>query len=103
VAPNDDWSILDRLMRTDPRDVGCGQTAETLHIFAELATADPAEAARRFQGVQVHLDTCGPCALDLKGLLAVLSADDTERTAPRTDSAGRHTVHIGHIRDHRFR
>lgn len=98
VAPNDHWSILDRLIRTDPREVGCGETAEILHIFAEVATADPAEAARRFRGIQVHLDAC---TLDLKGLLAVLSAVDTERPAPRTDSPGRHTIHIGHIRDHR--
>ena len=98
---NDDWSILDRLIHTDPRDVGCGETAETLHIFAELATVGPAEAARRFRGVQVHLHACGPCALDLHGLLAVLSAVDTERTAPRPDADERYPVHIGHIWDHR--
>jgi hypothetical protein len=82
MAASNDWSILDRLIHTDPRDAGCGETAETLHVFAELARAEPAEVARRFQGVQVHLDTCGPCSLDLQGLLAVLSAVDTERTAP---------------------
>jgi hypothetical protein len=91
VAPNDDWSILDRLIHIDPRDVGCGETAETVHIFAELATADPAEAARRFRGVQVHLDACSPCALDLHGLLAVLSAIETERTAPQTDAGEPYT------------
>jgi hypothetical protein len=101
VAPNDDWSIVDRLTHTDPRDVGCEETGEKLHIFADLAMADPVEAARKFWGVQVHLHACGPCALDLQGLLAVLSAVDTERTAPRTDAGEHYTIHIGHIRDHR--
>jgi hypothetical protein len=31
------WPELDRFLRTDPRDVGCAQAMEMLHIYAELA------------------------------------------------------------------
>ena len=30
---------LDRFLRTDPRDVGCTQAMEMLHIYAELIAA----------------------------------------------------------------
>ena len=30
------WSELDRFLRTDPRDVGCAQATEMLHVYAEL-------------------------------------------------------------------
>jgi hypothetical protein len=30
---------LDRFLRTDPRDVGCAQAMDMLHIYAELAAA----------------------------------------------------------------
>ena len=33
------WTELDRFLRTDPRDVGCAQAMEMLHIYAELAAA----------------------------------------------------------------
>ena len=33
------WSALDRFLRTDPRDVGCDQAMEMLHIYAELVAA----------------------------------------------------------------
>jgi hypothetical protein len=43
------WSELDRFLRTDPRDVGCAQAIETLHVYAELVAAGgPAE--QRYPG-----------------------------------------------------
>jgi hypothetical protein len=66
------WSKLDAFLRTDPRDVGCGEVMELLHAYAELAAADPAEAAERYPGIAVHLRGCGPCTVDFDGLLAAM-------------------------------
>ena len=65
------WSELDRFLRTDPRDVGCGQALEMLHIYAEL-TAAGAPVEERDPGIAAHLRACGPCSEDLEGLLAAL-------------------------------
>ena len=67
-----DWSALDRFLHTDPRDVGCAQAMEMLHVYAELVTTDADVAAMRYAGVAAHLRACGPCREDLDGLLAVL-------------------------------
>jgi hypothetical protein len=68
------WSALDRFLRTDPRDVGCGQAMEMLHVFAELvASGEPAE--QRYPGIAVHLHACGPCGEDFEGLLAALRGE----------------------------
>ena len=41
-----DWQALDRFLRTDPRDVGCAQAMEMLHVYVELVAAGgPARAA----------------------------------------------------------
>jgi hypothetical protein len=64
---------LDLFLRTDPRDVACGEAIELLHVYAELHLADPDEAARRYPGVLVHLRACGPCSTDFEGLIALLS------------------------------
>jgi hypothetical protein len=41
-------SELDRFLQTDPRDVGCAQAMEMLHIYAELTAAgEPAEQRYR--------------------------------------------------------
>ena len=38
------WSALGRFLRTDPRDVGCAEAMQMLHVFAELvASGAPAE------------------------------------------------------------
>ena len=64
-------SELDRFLRTDPRDVGCAQAMEMLHIYAELAAAgDPVE--ERYPGIAAHLRACGPCGEDFEGLLTAL-------------------------------
>jgi hypothetical protein len=65
------WSALDHFLRTDPRDVGCDQAMEMLHIYAELVVAgEPAE--ERHPGIAAHLRACGPCGEDFEGLLAAI-------------------------------
>jgi hypothetical protein len=65
------WSELDRFLRTDPRDVGCAQAIEMLHVYAELVAAgEPAE--RSYPGIAAHLQACGPCGEDFDGLLDAL-------------------------------
>jgi len=78
------WSALDRFLRTDPRDVGCGEAMEMLHIYAELAAAG-APVDERCPGVAVHLLACGPCGEDFEGLLAAVRGQGslTGTRAPR--------------------
>lgn len=66
------WSRVDDFLRTDPRDAGCGEVMEVMHMYAELAAADPAGAAERHPGVAVHLRGCGPCTTDFEGLLTAM-------------------------------
>jgi hypothetical protein len=68
----DGLSELDRFLQTDPRDVGCAEAMEMLHIYADLLAAGAA-AEERFPGIAAHLRACGPCAEDLDGLLAAVS------------------------------
>lgn len=63
---------LTEFLRADPRDVGCGEAMELLHVYAELHAADPAEAQRRYPGILAHLRACGPCTTDFEGLIALL-------------------------------
>ena len=63
------WPELDRFLRTDPRDVGCAQAMEMLHVYAELVAAG-APAEQRYPGIAAHLRACGPCGEDFEGLLA---------------------------------
>jgi len=64
-------SELDRFLRTDPRDVGCAEAMQMLHVYAELiASGGPAE--RRYPGIVAHLRACGPCGEDFEGLLAAV-------------------------------
>lgn len=74
-----DRSELDRFLRTDPRDVGCEQAMEMLHVYVELIAQDAA-AAQRYPGIAVHLRACGPCSQDFQGLLAAVTADLTDET-----------------------
>jgi hypothetical protein len=65
------WPQLDRFLHTDPRDVGCAEAMDLLHVCAELAAAGhPVE--QRLPGVITHLRACGPCGDDFDGLLAAL-------------------------------
>ncbi|HEX3589212.1 MAG TPA: hypothetical protein VHV74_06230 [Pseudonocardiaceae bacterium] len=67
-------SALDRFLSPDPADSGCERAMALLHVYAELAGDDPAEAARRYPDVAAHIAQCGPCAEDLDGLLAAIHA-----------------------------
>jgi hypothetical protein len=65
---------LDRFLRTDPRDVGCAQAMEMLHVYAELvASGEPAQ--QRHPGIAAHLQACGPCGEDFEGLLAAICGE----------------------------
>ena len=33
------WPALDRFLRTDPRDVGCAEAMEMLHVYVDLVAA----------------------------------------------------------------
>ena len=63
---------LEAFLRTDPRDVGCDQAMEILHVYAELVVRDPVAAEELYPGVAAHIRACGPCATDLVGLLEIL-------------------------------
>jgi hypothetical protein len=65
------WPALERFLHTDPRDVGCTEAMELLHVYAELVAAD-ASAAQHYPGVAAHLQACGPCTEDFEGLLAAI-------------------------------
>ncbi len=68
------WSELDRFLRADPRDVGCTEAMEMMHIYADLvASGEPAE--ERYPGITAHLQACGPCGEDFEGLLAAIRGE----------------------------
>ena len=74
---------LDRFLRTDPRDVGCAQAMEMLHVYAELAAAGgPAE--QRYPGIAAHLRSDRPCGEDFEALLAAVH--DTATLSARTQA-----------------
>jgi hypothetical protein len=64
-----DWPELERFLATDPRDVGCGQAMEVLHVYVDLVLSG-VDAELAHPGVAAHLRACGPCAEDFDGLLA---------------------------------
>lgn len=74
------WPGLDRFLTTDPRDVGCEQAMQILHVYVELIEAGEAddrhadEVQQRYAGVAAHLAACGPCGTDFDGLLAAVRA-----------------------------
>lgn len=68
------FAALDRFLETDPADTGCDEAMQLLHVYAELHARDPEAAALAHPGVAAHLRQCGPCADDLDGLLAAISA-----------------------------
>ena len=72
-----DWTALDRVLRTDPRDVGCERAMQILHVYVELI-ASGHDAAERLPGVAAHLAACGPCSEDFHGLLAAVRADEAD-------------------------
>jgi hypothetical protein len=71
------WPELDRFLQTDPRDAVRDKATELLHIYAEIAVAEPRVAEQRYTEVAAHLRACGPCTGDLEGLLAAIRTDLT--------------------------
>lgn len=69
--------ILDRFVRTDPRDVGCDEAIAVLHVYVDLVATGQA-AAGRYPGVAAHLAACGPCGDDYAGLLAAVTSQQDE-------------------------
>ena len=69
------WPALDRFLRTDPRDVGCAEAMEVLHVYVDLVAAGAA-AEKRYPGIAVHLRACGPCGEDFEALLAAVRDDE---------------------------
>ena len=70
------WAELDRLLHTDPLDVGCDHARQLLDAYAELLRNAGTAAQIRCPDVAAHIRSCGPCAEDLEGLLAALDATD---------------------------
>jgi len=62
---------LDRFLQTDPRDVGCTEAMEILHVYVDLVAAG-APAEQRYPGAAAHLRACGPCGEDFEALLAAV-------------------------------
>ncbi|HEX3359718.1 MAG TPA: hypothetical protein VHS74_01890 [Solirubrobacterales bacterium] len=60
-----------RFLTTDPADVGCEETVELLHVYADLVLAGEDPEAR-LPGIAAHLRDCDPCGEDLQGLLAAV-------------------------------
>ena len=69
--------MLERFLRTDPRDVGCNEAIAVLHVYVELVAAGQ-DAGDRYPGVAAHLAACGPCGDDFAGLLAAVSSEQPE-------------------------
>lgn len=67
-----DWERLDRLLRTDPRDVGCDEAIAGLHSYVDL-TVTGGNPAERYPGIAAHLAACGPCDEDFTGLLLAVA------------------------------
>jgi hypothetical protein len=67
-------AALDHFLQTDPRDVGCTQAMDLLHVYVELVAAD-GSAAERYPGIAAHLRACGPCGEDFDGLLAAVTGN----------------------------
>jgi hypothetical protein len=65
--------LLERLLATDPADVGCESAIELLHVYVDLIETDR-DAARQYPGVAAHLAACGPCGEDFRGLLEAVRA-----------------------------
>ncbi|MDX6357241.1 MAG: hypothetical protein QOH37_295 [Nocardioidaceae bacterium] len=78
-------SPLGRFLRTDPRDVGCDEAWDLIHVYAELVAAG-VDPEQRFPGVTAHLASCGPCADDFSGLLHGLQAISGPSPEGLTDS-----------------
>ncbi len=71
-----DTARLLAFLTTNPQDVGCEETWELVHLYAELVW-EGENPEIRFPGVTAHLASCGPCDEDFHGLLAALHHEGT--------------------------
>jgi hypothetical protein len=65
------WPQLEQFLQTDPRDVGCEQAMDVLHVYVDLV-ASGAHPEVDLPGVTAHLSAFGPCNDDFEGLLAAV-------------------------------
>jgi hypothetical protein len=65
---------LRNFLSTDPADAGCAETFRLIdrYVERELARGD---AGLAFPRVALHLNVCGPCAEDVRGLLAAVAGE----------------------------
>lgn len=75
------WPTIDRFLDTDPRDVGCEEAMEVLHVYADLA-AQGENPESRYPGVAAHLTACGPCGEDYRALLLAIGVSPEEVERP---------------------
>jgi hypothetical protein len=66
------WESLERFLRTDRSDAGCGETFEMLDRYVERQLAH-GDAATAYPEIAAHLSACNPCIQDYEGLLAAVS------------------------------
>jgi hypothetical protein len=66
------WPQLEHFLQTDPRDVGCEEAMDVLHVYVDLVRS----GANPDAGVTAHLSACGPCDEDFEGLLAAARSAD---------------------------
>lgn len=71
----DHRELLDRLLVTDPVDVGCDEAMAALHVYVDLFVSDHETAKSCYPGIAAHLAACGPCGDDFTGLLTVVTED----------------------------
>ena len=69
-------SNIQRFLHTDPADVGCEHVFALLHLYAEREL-EYRDAADHYPGIAAHLDACGACGENLRGLLALLRTPET--------------------------
>ncbi len=76
-----DPNPLVAFLRTDPRDVGCAQAWEMIHLYAQMIL-DGQDPEHTMPGITAHLRSCGPCEQDFAGLLAFLRAPIDPTSTP---------------------
>ncbi len=63
---------LKRFLDSDPDDAGCAQAFALMHVYIERELSH-SDAAERYPGIAKHFASCGPCAEDYRGMLALVA------------------------------
>lgn len=69
------WKRFEQYLATDPGDIGCDETMEMLHVYVDLLMQG-IDAAERYPGLAVHLESCDGCKEDVRGLLSAVEEVD---------------------------